>query len=129
MTRFYPKLLILGWKKVNTVEKITNLDYISEIAGGDEYFVKDLIETFVCQVSEFTHNMNEYLNKKQYGLLAKEAHTAKSSVMLFGLNHLADRLKEFQLVAEKQEQIETYPERIAEFERICQQAISELKTE
>jgi len=129
MTRFYPKLLILGWKKVNTVEKITNLDYISEIAGGDESFVKDLIETFVCQVSEFTHNMNEYLNKKQYGLLAKEAHTAKSSVMLFGLNHLADRLKEFQLVAEKQEQIETYPERIAEFERICQQAISELKTE
>lgn len=129
MTRFYPKLLILGWKKVNTVEKITNLDYISEIAGGDESFVKDLIETFVCQVSEFTHNMNEYLNKKQYGLLAKEAHTAKSSVMLFGLNHLADKLKEFQLVAEKQEQIETYPERIAEFERICQQAISELKTE
>ncbi len=110
------------------MEKITNLDYISEIAGGDESFVKDLIETFVCQVSEFTHNMNEYLNKKQYGLLAKEAHTAKSSVMLFGLNHLADRLKEFQLVAEKQEQIETYPERIAEFERICQQAISELKT-
>lgn len=109
------------------MEKITDLNYISEIAAGDGSFIRELIDTFICQVPEFTQNMRKFLDQKQYGLLAKEAHTAKSSVMLFGLHPLASNLKEFQLLAENQDQIETYSDRIDEFEDICGKAIIELK--
>lgn len=111
------------------MKKITDLSYISEIAAGDEAFIKELIETFLLQVPEFSGNMKKYLRNKQYDLLAKEAHTAKSSVMLFGLNQLANTLKEFQLLAEKQEKIESYADLISEFDETCGKAIEELKTE
>lgn len=115
------------WLNYKKVEKITDLSYVSEIAAGDEAFIKELIETFLLQVPEFSGNMKNYLQNKQYDLLAREAHTAKSSVMLFGLNQLAAMLKEFQLLAGKQEKVETYPGLISEFDEICGMAAEELK--
>lgn len=109
------------------MKKITDLSYIAEIAAGDEVFLKELIETFLLQVPEFSGNMKKYLQNKQYDLLAKEAHTAKSSVMLFGLNQLASMLKEFQQLAEKQKKVETYQDLISEFDKICVLATDELK--
>jgi HPt (histidine-containing phosphotransfer) domain-containing protein len=108
------------------VKKIINLDYIEEIAAGDRDFIREIIDTFILQIPMFTGNMKNYLHKGQFDLLAREAHTAKSSVILFGLDHLAGRLKEFQLLALKQEKTESYPDFIREFEETCLRAVKEM---
>jgi HPt (histidine-containing phosphotransfer) domain-containing protein len=108
------------------VEKITNLGYIEEIAAGDRAFIREIIDTFILQIPMFTGNMKNYLHNGQFDLLAREAHTAKSSVIVFGLDHLAGRLKEFQLLALKQEETERYPDFIQEFEETCLRAVKEM---
>jgi len=108
------------------VEKITNLDYIEKIAAGDQAFIREILDTFILQIPMFTGNMKNYLQNGQFDLLAREAHTAKSSVILFGLSHLAKRLKEFQLLALEQEQPESYPDFINEFEKTCLKAVKEM---
>jgi HPt (histidine-containing phosphotransfer) domain-containing protein len=108
------------------VKKIINLDYIEEIAAGDRDFIREIIDTFILQIPMFTGNMKNYLHNGQFDLLAREAHTAKSSVILFGLDHLAGRLKEFQLLALKQEKTESYPDFIHEFEETCLRAVKEM---
>ncbi len=108
------------------MENITKLDYIEKIAAGDQVFIKEIIDTFILQIPMFTENMKNYLENGQFDLLAREAHTAKSSVILFGLDHLAKRLKEFQLLALEQEETESYPEFIREFEETCQNAVIEM---
>jgi HPt (histidine-containing phosphotransfer) domain-containing protein len=74
----------------------------------------------------FTENMKNYLHKGLFDLLAREAHTAKSSVILFGLDHLAGRLKELQLLALNQDDTERFPDYIREFEETCLRAAKEL---
>lgn len=109
------------------MEKITDLSYLTEVAAGDREFLFELVDTFICQVNEFSENMKKYLREEKYELLAKEAHTAKSSVILFGLNRLGSRLKEFQLLAQDMDKIETYPDYIEEFEVTCRHAIEEIR--
>ena len=50
-----------------------------------------------------------------------------SSVILFGLNRLGSRLKEFQLLAQDMDKVETYPDYIEEFEVTCRHAIEEIR--
>lgn len=109
------------------MSSITDLAYLKQIAFDDKEFIAEIIQTFRRQVPEFTNNMRTYLKSGQYDLLAKEAHSAKSSVIIFGLNGLAIKLKELQLLAENQHKTETYPDYIDEFEQLCNQAIEELK--
>lgn len=111
------------------MEKITDLGYLIEIAAGDQSFIEDIIDTFIRQVPEFTANMKRCLRERNYTGLAKEAHTAKSSVIIFGLHNLAGRLKEFQLLAEKMENTTVYENYIMEFENTCTRAIQEIKSE
>jgi HPt (histidine-containing phosphotransfer) domain-containing protein len=60
-----------------------NLGYLEEISGGDTNFQKELIGIFLTQIPEFITNMHKFLIEKEIEELAKEAHTAKSSVLIF----------------------------------------------
>ena len=78
-----------------------NLNYLEEISGGDDGFKKDLIQIFLKQIPEFISNMRQFLSEEKNELLAKEAHTAKSSVLIFMMEESGNKLKEIQLLAEK----------------------------
>ncbi len=79
--------------------QFVNLDYLEEISGGDLDFKKELIRIFLHQIPEFLSNMNKYLYENQNENLAKEAHTAKSSVMIFMMNETGADLKHIQMDA------------------------------
>jgi HPt (histidine-containing phosphotransfer) domain-containing protein len=111
-----------------SVRKLIDLSYVKDISGDDIDFLKELFETFKQQIPEFSGNMHLFLQNKEYKLLAKEAHTAKSSVILFGLDDLAGKLKELQLMAEKEENTHLYHEFLLYFDSTCSQAIIELES-
>lgn len=77
-----------------------DLQEINKLTGGDESFKKDLIEIFLKQIDEFIIKMNSYLNDNKMENLAREAHTAKSSVLIFGMVDTGLLLKEIQHLAE-----------------------------
>ena len=84
-------------------QQCVNLDYVEEISGGDSEFKKEMIEIFLKQIPEFTTNLDKYLIECNYSDLAKEAHTAKSSVLIFKMEDTGALLKTIQLDAERNE--------------------------
>lgn len=102
-----------------------NLSYLEEISGGDANFQKELIGIFLNQIPEFLTNMKEYLEKNEDGLLAKEAHTAKSSVLIFMMDETGKTLKQIQLLAENN-QTEQIPILLANVEKALENASREL---
>jgi len=92
------KLFTLKIMDINL--QTTNLDYLEEISGGDNSFKKELIQIFLSQIPEFVQNMNKFLAEKNLPDLAKEAHTAKSSVLIFRMEETGKLLKNIQLTAE-----------------------------
>lgn len=77
-----------------------NLDYLDNISGGDGNFKRELIGIFLKQIPEFMRNLYHFLQEKKYDDLAKEAHTAKSSVLIFMMEETGKDLKKIQLLAE-----------------------------
>ncbi len=88
-----------------------NLDYVEEISGGDNGFKKELIEIFINQIPDFISNMKKYLADNNLPDLAKEAHTAKSSALIFKMEETGKTLKKIQLNAEKNE-LDSIPDMI-----------------
>ena len=106
--------------------KFTDLSYLKQVSGGEPGFMKEMIRIFTEQVPEFISNMEKHLDDKNYIDLGREAHKAKSSVIIVGMNKLGDKMKELQVLTEKNEGVETYPEFVSEFKSLCLSAVEEL---
>ncbi|QGY42859.1 hypothetical protein GM418_04070 [Maribellus comscasis] len=78
-----------------------DLGYLDDVAGGDIEFKKELVKIFLQQVPVFIENMKKFQVEKDLENLAKEAHTAKSSVLIFGMEETGANLKKIQLLAEE----------------------------
>lgn len=78
-----------------------NLQYLEEVSAGDPNFKKELIEIFLRQVPAFVSNMKKFYAESDWPNLAKEAHTAKSSALIFGMEETGRALKNIQLFAEE----------------------------
>ncbi len=106
--------------------KCINLEYLENISGGSKSLVKEMAEIFIEQVPEFTREMKELMEKKDYQSLGLLAHKAKSSVAIMGMNELAEDLKDFEFITKEMKDVERYPSYIERFERSCYEAILEL---
>jgi HPt (histidine-containing phosphotransfer) domain-containing protein len=78
-----------------------SIEQLDSVSFGDIEFKKELIEIFLEQIPEFISNMNKFFAKNDWENLAKEAHTAKSSSLIFGMTSTGTSLKDIQLQAEK----------------------------
>ncbi|NOY95931.1 MAG: Hpt domain-containing protein [Chlorobi bacterium] len=107
-------------------QTITDLSYLKEVSSEDPEFMKEMIGIFKEQVPEFIANMEKFYQSGQYIELGKEAHKAKSSVIIVGMNDLGVKMKELQILTEKNEKVESYPDYIEDFKTKCLQAITEL---
>jgi len=107
----------------------TDLSYLKEITGGESSIVKEMVEMFLEQIEEFKTNMTNSLKDKKYIELGKEAHKAKSSVLIVGMEELGKNLKKLQLLTEQNAEIETYPDYVNMFIEQCDAATIELNEE
>jgi len=92
---------------------------IETLAGGDKEFIKEMAEIFLEQIEEFVTNMGSFLQEKNWEKLAREAHTAKSSAMTFGMDDTGNLLKKIQLECEANN--------LDEVPRMVEDAISQLQ--
>jgi len=76
--------------------------------GGNKDLIKEMIAIFNDQVEEFSRDMDNHLTKKEYELLGKLAHKAKSSISIMGLNDLAKELKRLENLAKEGKEINQY---------------------
>jgi HPt (histidine-containing phosphotransfer) domain-containing protein len=107
--------------------KYTNLNYLNEVSDGDLPFIKQMIGVFTGQIPEFIANMEKFLAEGNHAELGKEAHKAKSSVIIVGMDDLGAKLKKLQLLTEENKETETYPEYVEEFKKLGMAAVKELQ--
>ncbi|MCK3685632.1 Hpt domain-containing protein [Maribellus sp. YY47] len=102
-----------------------NTSRIEELAAGDTEFYIEIIDIFLNQIPDFIDKMTTALEEKNWQLLAREAHTAKSSALTFGMEDTGVRLKQVQLLAEANE-LDTLPELVKKAISDLEAAIPEL---
>src|ERR1035437_9917656 len=104
-----------------------NLTYLKSIAEGDSAIIQEMIDLFILQVPEFIENLNKFLKEGNYIELGKEAHKAKPSVVIMGMEELGRDLKALQLATIAGTNKDSYAHYVDKFEVQCLGAIKELK--
>ncbi len=107
---------------------ITDLSYIREMAGDSKDILVEMITIFVSQVPEFIEELNSCYEKADWYNLSMIAHKAKSSVSIMGMNNQAEALKELELLAKDQKEIDKYKGIIQQFIKDCKIAVEELES-
>ena len=115
--------------KNNHVMAFTNLEYLRNITESYPKSMREIILLFMEQIPELIKNMKMDLNDKNYIQLGKDAHKAKSSVMVMGMDELGQELKGLQLDTVYGTGKEDYVNHVKRFEEQCNRAIEELERE
>ncbi|MDT0688440.1 Hpt domain-containing protein [Salegentibacter sp. F188] len=63
-----------------------NLDEVKEMAGGDDDFMKVVVQTFLEELPPDVEAMNEAIANGNSSLAYQYAHKMKPNLQLFGLN-------------------------------------------
>jgi HPt (histidine-containing phosphotransfer) domain-containing protein len=105
----------------------TDLSYLKEMSGGNMDLVLEMMNIFREQVAEFSKEMDHHLENREYELLGKLAHKAKSSVSIMGLQDLAKELKNLENLAHEGKKTESYAGIVAKFKQETSEALQELK--
>jgi len=111
---------------MNKDKKLIDTKQIDAISGSDNDFKMELVNIFLGQIPEFTSKMNTYLAEEKWELLAREAHTAKSSVLTFGMETTGSLLKSIQLNIQNG-QLESIEELVDSAINDLNDAVSELE--
>jgi HPt (histidine-containing phosphotransfer) domain-containing protein len=106
--------------------KIINIAYIDNVAGGDIEIIREIINIFKAQIPEFVAEMKLLAKKEDMLNLGLLAHKAKSSIAIMGMENLALMLKEFEISAKSDINLEKCDYYIARFEKETAEAIIEL---
>ncbi len=105
--------------------KYIHTKHIDAIASGDTEFLIELVDIFLAQIPAFTANMKNSFENKDWKVLAREAHTAKSSVLTFGMEKTGTLLKDIQVKVEANE-LQTVSEMIDQAINEMEAAVPEL---
>jgi HPt (histidine-containing phosphotransfer) domain-containing protein len=106
---------------------VTDLSYLSSMSGGNPDIIKEMITIFIEQTQEYIVDFKKLLDEKNYLLLGKLAHKAKSSVAIMGMSELAADLKSLELLTKDNQETESYPGYVEKFISQSLLAIEELK--
>lgn len=107
---------------------ISDLNYLKTMSGGDSKFIREMIDLFREQIDEYKEFMPALLRNKDYDSLSKMAHKAKSSVAVMGMNQVADQLKELEILAHEEKEVERYESMVNDFLRQSHLALIELES-
>jgi len=107
-------------------KKLIDTKQIDAISGNDNDFKMELVDIFLGQIPEFTSKMSTYLAEKKWELLAREAHTAKSSVLTFGMETTGKLLKSIQLDIQNN-QLDSVEEMVGSAIKDLNEAVLELE--
>jgi len=106
---------------------IADLSYLQQMTGNEREMMNEMIELFLRQLTEMRGDFELLVSNKNWVELSRLAHKVKSSSLVMGIGEMTDNMKELELLAKEGKKTEKYPEYIARFNMLADQAEEELK--
>ena len=108
-------------------EKHYNLDYLNSISGGDQDFIKDMLETFISNVPEDLKKIRGLMVAENWQKVGEDAHKFASSLLFLGLDNLKSIATNIEESGLNRKNIQNIPIMLDELENGCNALILELK--
>lgn len=108
-------------------ENVCNLNYLKEMMDGKKDLVKGIMDAFLEQVPEELICINNAVEKTDYAVIKKYAHTMQSTVSIMGIAVIKPILHEMEDLSAAAIDIEKIIELNQQLNLICEHAIREIE--
>ncbi|MFY8110023.1 MAG: Hpt domain-containing protein [Bacteroidia bacterium] len=105
---------------------IINLDYLKEISGGDQGFIKEMLELFVNSTATEADQFDALLASGNYEGIGHLAHKMKAPIQMLGANNLFLLIRDLEKFGKEQSNLEKVPGMVAEVKNQIVFAIEEI---
>ncbi|MFA5972504.1 MAG: Hpt domain-containing protein [Lentimicrobiaceae bacterium] len=113
----------------NCIENVCNISYLSEIVGGKKDLIREIMDTFLIQVSEDLPSINDAISKTDYVTINQITHSMKSSASIMGISAIRPVLEEMEALGASATNIDRIKELNQMLDLIYRQAIAEIGIE
>jgi HPt (histidine-containing phosphotransfer) domain-containing protein len=134
----FNKIAKLIKKKMTTIgngaestdrERITNLNYLRNLAEGSSTFIHEILEMFVDVIPKSMNELEESLDKKDWANVKLVSHRMKPSFGFVGVKSAEDLMQRIEKNASEMPDALLLREMIDHAREICDQCMKELKEE
>ncbi|MBC7826140.1 MAG: response regulator [Chitinophagaceae bacterium] len=108
-------------------EKLYDLTMIHGLSGGDESFIRQMVELFVDTMPGSVEEMQTTLEQKQWDALGKLAHKLKSTTGSMGMDSIKDEIRAVEQNCKKNENLEATPALAKKVILVINQTVAQLK--
>ncbi len=113
----------------NSIKKVINLDYLTDIMSGKKELIKETIDIFLKQASEDLPIINDAVDKTDYLTVKRFAHRMKSTITMMGISSLTPVLDEMETLGKAENDIERIKTLNKTLNSTYAQALEEIKIE
>lgn len=110
-------------------DKLYDLDFVNEMAGGNQEFVQQLLTLFIQTVPESVKLINKYYEENDLNSLGKEAHKLKSTINTVQIPSFIDKIKDMEMIGKTGEGLERLPQLMEDFNQVIPTAVEQVKSE
>ncbi|GAB1448686.1 MAG: Hpt domain-containing protein [Bacteroidetes bacterium] len=94
--------------------KIIDLSYLNEISGGDQGFIREMLELFVNSTATEAPLFKELLDKGDYAGIGHLAHKMKAPIQMLGANNLFLLIRDLELFGKEASHTDKIPGMVEE---------------
>lgn len=109
--------------------KVTNLDYLSEIAKGDTVFIQEMISIFLEENPIEVKNLEKAIEEQHFENIKATSHHMKSTIPFVGIDILIGKdLVDIEKLSTEKTGIEIIKTLFLNVKTVCGKAYQELKS-
>ena len=109
-------------------DKVTNLNYLTELAKGDVSFITEMIRIFLEENPEEVKTLEQAIQENNYENIKSISHHMKSTIPFVGIDLLIGKdLVDIEKLATEKTGLEVIKTLFSNVKTVCEKAFNELK--
>jgi len=113
----------------NSTGCLYDLSIIESVSGGDESFIKKMIQLFVETVPPSLIELQDAVDQQQWERVSKVAHKLKSTVDSMGISSLKDDIRTIEANGKHQQDVDKIPALVKKVNEVVNICILQLKND
>lgn len=114
---------------MGTAEKLYDLSMVREISGGDEGFIRKMVQLFIDTMPQNMSELRKALTEQNWEMVGKHAHKMKSTIDSMGIVTLKEDIRSVEANGKQQANLDKVPSLVGRVNDILDQCILQLKND
>jgi CheY-like chemotaxis protein len=108
-------------------EKLYDLSMVQSIAGGDETFIKKMVQIFLDTIPPSVDQLKDELQQQNWDALSKLAHKMKSTIDSMGISRLKEVIRTIEANGKHKNDLGSLPANVKQVDDVLKDCIQQLK--